>query len=380
LPAEAEGVYTSEKYARSQQYLKRKAKFGIITATFSFSLLLGMLFFNGFAITDQFVQNMTDNPILQSLLFFAILGFLFDIISIPFEIYSTFRIEEEFGFNKTTVKTFIFDKLKSWILTMVIGGGLLSLIIWIYIATGQWFALIALIVVGFFGLFMNMFYTQLIVPIFNKLKPLPEGELKDAIEEFSKKANFPLTKISVIDSSKRSTKSNAYFSGLGKKKRIVLFDTLIEKHTVSELVAVLAHEIGHYKKKHILKGLFTGLIQTSALLYLLYLFLGYSIFQEAIGATESSFHMGIVVFGLLYSPISLILGLFDNYISRKNEFEADAFAARFGLAGALSDALKKLSADNLSNLTPHPVYVFFYYSHPPLINRLQSISNIQMKI
>jgi STE24 endopeptidase len=373
LPAEAEGIYTPEKYAQSQQYLKRKARFSIITSSFSVILILLMLFLNGFAFTDQLVRSFTTHPILQPLLFFAILGLAFDIISIPFELYSIFKIEEEFGFNRMRPFTYITDKLKSWLLGAIIGGGLLSAVMWIYLETGKWFVVIAFAVMALFGIFMSMFYTQLIVPLFNKLKPLPEGELKAAIEEFGKKAGFPLSKISMIDSSKRSTKSNAYFSGLGRKKRIVLFDTLIEKHTTEELVAVLAHEIGHYKKKHIQKGLFTGLLQTSVLLFIFYVFLGYPVFQEAIGAVLPSFHMGLVVFGMLYSPVSLMTGLFDNIVSRKNEYTADAFAAQNELGVPLSEALKKLSSDNLTNLTPHPLYVFFHYSHPPLLERLNAL-------
>lgn len=379
LPAEAEGIFTPEKYEQSQKYLKRKARFSIITSSFSLLLILLMLFMNGFAFTDQLVRSFTTHPILQPLLFFAILGLAFDIISIPFELYSVFKIEEEFGFNKMSLSTYITDKLKSWLLGAIIGGSLLSAVVWIYLETGNWFVVIAFAVIALFGIFMSMFYTQLIVPLFNKLKPLPDGELKTAIEEFGQKAGFPLSKISVIDNSKRSTKSNAYFSGLGRKKRIVLFDTLIEKHTTKELVAILAHEIGHYKKKHIRKGLVTSLLQTSVLLFIFYVFLGYPVFQETIGAIRPSFYMGLVVFGILYSPVSLVTGLIDNITSRKNEYAADAFAAQYGLGAPLSDALKKLSSDNLSNLTPHPAYVFFHYSHPPLLKRLRALKNTDNK-
>jgi STE24 endopeptidase len=375
LPPEAHGIYSEEKYSKSQNYLKTKGKFAMFTSAFSVILVLLMLFFDGFAFVDQLAYGISQHYILHSLLFFAIIGFLFDLISKPFEVYSVFVIEEKFGFNKTTAKTFITDSLKSWLLTAILGGGLLSLILWIYHSTGQWFVLIALFVMGGFGIFMSMFYTSIIVPLFNKLKPLEEGELKDAIEQFGQKAGFPMSGISVIDSSKRSSKSNAYFSGLGRKKRIVLFDTLIENHTVNELVAVLAHEIGHYKKRHIQIGLITGLIQTGGLLLLLYLFLGYPVFQQAIGAAQPSFHLGLVVFGLLYSPFSMLLGLLDNFISRKNEYAADRFAADYNMKDHLSSALKKLSADNLSNLTPHPLYVFFYYSHPPLLKRLKALED-----
>jgi len=380
LPPEAEGIYTPEKYSSSQLYLKTKARFGMVTSISSFVLLMAMLLTGSFAMVDSWALAISDHYILHSLLFFGILGLAFEIISLPFGLYGTFVIEERFGFNKTKLLTFFTDKIKSGLLTITLGGGVLSFIIFIWHMTGPWFVIIALAVIGSLSIFMSMFYTQLIVPLFNKLKPLPDGELKNAIEEFGRKAGFPVAKISVIDSSKRSTKSNAYFSGLGKKKRIVLYDTLIEKHTTEELVAVLAHEIGHYKKKHIQTGIITGLIQTAGLLFLLYIFLGYPIFQEAIGASITSFHMGLIVFGMVYSPFSLILGLFDNYISRRNEFAADAFAAKYGLTNALSDALKKLSSDNLSNLTPHPLYVFFHYSHPPLLKRLEALKNVETQI
>lgn len=373
FPPGAEGIYSVEEYGRSRKYLIRKARFGMLTSSFSLLLILCMLFFDGFAFADRLSQQFSEHYILHSLVFFALLGLVSDLITIPFEWYSVFRIEEEFGFNKMTPGLFIADKLKSWLLALIIGGGLLSLIIWIYSVSGQWFVIIALAVIILFSVFMSMFYTQLIVPLFNKLRPLDDGELIDAIEAFGRKAGFPLSKISVIDSSKRSTKSNAYFSGLGKKKRIVLFDTLIEKHTTDELLAVLAHEIGHYKKKHIQKGLITGFIQTAGLLLLFYVFLGYPVFQQAIGAEMTSFHMGLVVFGMMYTPFSLVLGLLDNVISRRNEFAADAFAAQYGLARPLSEALKKLSSGNLTNLTPHPVYVFFHYSHPPLLQRLEAL-------
>jgi STE24 endopeptidase len=373
LPEEAEGIYSPENYEKSQRYLRKKATFGVIQSVFSFGLILLMLLADGFAFADRIAASVSDHDILHTLLFFGFLGFAYEIISIPFELYSIFRIEEEFGFNKTTARIYLSDKIKSWFLTLIIGGGLLAAITWIYLMSGKWFVIIALIVVGLFGVLMNLFYTQLIVPLFNKLKPLPDGELRDAIEDFASRAGFPLAKISVIDSSKRSSKSNAYFSGLGKKKRIVLFDTLIEKHTTQELVAVLAHETGHYKKKHIQMGLITGFIQTGGLLFLFYVFLGYPMFQQAIGAEQTSFHMGLVVFGILYSPVSMLLGILDNQISRKNEFAADRYAAQFGLAQPLRDALKKLSSDNLSNLTPHPAYVFVHYSHPPLLERLKAL-------
>ncbi len=376
LPTEAEGIYNSEQYNKSQHYLLHKTKLQMLASFFSFVIILLFLFYNGFAYIDNHVKNITQHYILQSLIFFAILGFISDVVSTPFEIYSIFHIEEKYGFNKTTPKIYITDKIKLWILAVIIGGSLLFFIVWIYHISGKLFVPIALAVFSLYSIFMSLFYTQLIVPLFNKLKPLEEGELKNAIVEFTNKANFPLSKIFVIDSSKRSLKSNAYFSGLGKKKRIILFDTLIEKHNTEELLAILSHEIGHYRKKHIIISLLLGLMQIFVMLFLLYLFLQYHVFQYAIGISEPSFHSGLIVFGLIYLPFSVVFALFSNYISRRNEFAADAFTGKYSMAEPLCKALKKLSADNLSNLTPHPAYVFFYYSHPPLLKRLYCLQKI----
>ena len=376
LPPEADGIYDKDSYAKSQKYLKTKENFAVIASVFSFFIILILLFFDGFAFIDGFIKNFSQNEIILTLLFFGILGFGSDIIGIPFDIYFTFVIEKKFNFNKTTPKIYITDKIKMYLLSLIIGGGLIAVITWIYTIFTSWFWLIALIVITLFSVFMNMFYTQLIVPLFNKLTPLPDGELRDAISNFANKVKFSLKEISVIDSSKRSTKSNAYFSGLGKYKRIVLFDTLISKHSTEELVAILAHEIAHFKKKHIIQGLLIGIVQTAFLLFLLSVFLKVPVFQYALNASETSFYFGILVFGLLYSPVSLVLHLLSNYISRKNEFEADKFAGENYSAKVLAKSLKKLSSDNLSNLTPHPLYVFFNYSHPPLLERIKSLDKI----
>ncbi len=376
LPKELEGIYDAEKYKKSQEYDKVKSRFSFFTSTLSLIAMLLILFLGGFAWLDDFVRQYTTNPILMALLFFGILGFAADLLSTPLSLYSTFVIEEKFGFNKTTPKTFILDKLKGWLLGAIIGGGLLALVVWIYTATGEWFWVIAWAVIGGFTIFMTMFYSELIVPLFNKQTPLEEGDLRNKIEAFAEKVGFQLKNIYVMDGSKRSTKANAYFTGLGKKKRIVLFDTLINDHTDEELVSVLAHEIGHYKKKHTLTSTIISLANTGLMLFLLSIFLEYPVFSKALGADKASFHMGILAFGLLYGPISLALGLIMNLISRKNEFAADRYAGENYSAVPLQDALKKLSVNHLSNLRPHPAYVFFYYSHPPLLARLKALETI----
>lgn len=381
LPKEAEGIYDAERYKKSQQYYKANHNFSMITSSISFIALLLMLFFHGFAYVDSFVREYTLHPVLLPLLFFALLGLASDILSTPFSLYKTFVIEEKFGFNKTSIGTYIMDKVKGYLLAVVIGGGLLSLIIWIYLNTGEYFWIFAWVVISLFTIFITMFYTTFLVPIFNKLTPLPEGELRTAIEGYCKKVGFKLNNLFVIDGSRRSAKANAYFSGLGKKKTIVLYDTLIEKHSRDELVAVLAHEVGHYKKKHMLIGTVQGVISAGVMLFILSLLLGNPAFSEALGAHlpageigRTSFHLEILVFGMLYSPISEVLGVIANILSRKHEFEADAYAKETFSGTALSAALKKLSSDNLSNLKPHPAYVFVHYSHPPVLERLKKLN------
>ncbi len=373
LPSELQGIYDPAEYKKSQQYLKVNHMFGMLTATVSFLAVMAMLLFGGFAWLDETIRRWTDNPIWMTLLFFGILGMASDLLSTPFDIYDTFVIEEKFGFNKTKPRTYIADKIKGWLLGAVIGGGIMALIVWIYESTGQWFWLVAWGAVTVFTVFMTMFYSNLIVPLFNKQTPLEEGELRKAIETFAGKVGFQLKNIYVIDGSKRSTKANAYFTGLGPRKRIVLYDTLIADHTTDELVAVLAHEIGHYKKKHTLTATILGIIQTGIIFYILSLFIGNPVLSQALGAKQGSFHMGLLAFGLLYSPLSTVLGILMNMLSRKNEFAADRFAAEFYNGNSLKTALKKLSVKNLSNLRPHPAVVFVHYSHPPLLQRLKAI-------
>ncbi len=377
LPDELKGIYDEEKYRRSQEYNKVNMRLGVITSTLSFLLILGMLIFGVFGWLDEWVRTYTDHPVLMALLFFGVLGLASDILGTPFDVYGTFVIEEKFGFNRTTPKTYILDKFKGWILALILGGGILAIFVWFYNTAGNIFWLYAWIFVSAFSVFMAMFYSTLIVPIFNKQTPLEEGELREAIEAFAQKAGFKLDNIFVIDGSKRSSKANAYFSGFGPKKRIVLFDTLIKEHTTEELVSVLAHEIGHYKKKHTLKGIIMSVLNTGIMLYLLGLFINRPELSMALGAEQASFHMGILAFALLYAPISLLLGILGNRISRKYEYEADAFAAKKYDPEPLQEALKKLSVNHLSNLRPHPAYVYVHYSHPPLLKRLQFLEKFK---
>jgi STE24 endopeptidase len=373
IPKLLSDVYDFEKYNKQQKYKFDNYKFGILTSTFSFVLILIMLVFNGFAIVNSIASEVSSHYILKSLLFFFIIFLAFDVLTIPFDIYDTFVIEKKYGFNKTTAKTYVFDKIKSWLLSAIIGGGLLSAIIYIYELNPKHFWLFAWILMVVFSIFMNMFYSVIIVPLFNKQTPLEDGELKTAIMDFGKKVGFSISDIFVIDGSKRSTKANAYFSGLGRKKRIVLYDTLIDEMTTEEIVAVLAHEIGHYKHRHIYKNLLSSIIETGFMLFIFGLFAGSDVLSQSLGVEHASFHIALIAFSIIYSPLSAIIGVFSNVQSRKAEHQADNFAKTYGLANPLISSLKKLSSHNMSNLTPHPFIVFISYSHPPLYDRISKL-------
>ncbi|WP_461532020.1 M48 family metallopeptidase [Sinomicrobium sp.] len=366
-------VYDADKYHRSQQYKKENYRFSIWSSSFSLLLTLGFLFAGGFEFTDQLARSISDNEIVVALLFFGMIVLASDLISTPFSWYHTFVIEEKYGFNKSTPMLFLTDKLKGWLMGAVLGGSITALIIWFYQLTGRQFWLYAWGAVAFFSVLMNMFYSRLIVPLFNKQTPLEEGELKTAIERYASRVGFTLNNIFVIDGSKRSSRANAYFSGFGREKRITLYDTLIKDLDTEEIVAVLAHEVGHYKRKHILFNLFLSTILTGLTLYLLSLCVNFPELSHALGVSQHSFHTGLITFGILYSPISEITGIIMNYVSRKFEYQADNYAGDTYSADPLISALKKLSRNNLSNLTPHPAYVKVHYSHPTLLQRIKNL-------
>ena len=373
LPDEINDVYDAEEYKKSQTYKSTNYKFGILTSSFSLVLTLLFFVFDGFEFVDNIARGYSDNQILIALIFFGIIMIGNDIISTPFAYYKTFVIEEKFGFNKTTLKTFIFDKIKGWLMMAILGGGILALIIWFYQLTGEQFWLYAWALVTVFTVFLNMFYAKLIVPLFNKQTPLEEGSLRNKISAYAKSVGFNLDKIFVIDGSKRSTKANAYFSGFGSEKRVTLFDTLINDLEEDEIVSVLAHEVGHYKKKHIIFNLISSILLTGLTLFILSIFISKPILSEALGVSIPSFHIGLIAFGLLYSPISEITGLIMNYFSRKFEYQADNYAKNTYKAEPLINGLKKLSKNSLSNLTPHKTFVFIHYSHPTLLQRIRSL-------
>ena len=375
VPEKLKDVYPKEKFLQQKAYRLVNLRFGWISSLFSLLVILTLLWVYGFAWINQWVGAISTHWLWQPLLFFAVIGLGSMLISLPFSLYNTFVIEQKFGFNKTTPKVFVGDLVKSTLVGAIIGGLLLSLVIWFYQWAGNLFWLYAWGVLSVFMIFFSKFYTTLILPLFNKLKPLEKGELRGAIESMSLKAGFSLDNIFIMDGSKRSTKSNAFFSGFGKNKKIVLFDTLIEELSTQEIVAVLAHEIGHFKLKHIITGTVLGVLQSGLMLFLLGWFVNHPAISQALGVSEPTFHIGLLGFGLLYTPLSAVIGLGMTLLSRQHEFQADAFAAKYAEPHFLQSALKKISASALSNPTPHPWYVFFHYSHPPLLSRLEALDN-----
>ncbi len=373
VPEKLKGICDEEAYRKSQLYHRENKALSLWSSTLNTAIIIAMIAAGGFARADSLVRGISSNTVIVSLLFFGIIGFASDIINIPFSWYDSFVIEKKYGFNTMTKRTFILDHLKSWLIALIIGVPVLGLMTFLYYKIGHNFWIWAWILITLFSVFLNLFYSELFVPLFNKQTPLDEGELRDMIGSFAEKAGFRIKNIYIIDGSRRSTKANAYFSGFGPKKRIVLFDTLLKEFTCEEIVAVLAHEIGHYKKKHVLKSLISSVLITGVMLFLFSVVVNNPMIAAAIGAERSSFHLGLVVFGILYSPLSLVIGLISNYISRKNEFEADKFVKDNYKPERLAEELKKLSVKNLSNLLPHPAYVFFHYSHPPLLQRLERL-------
>ena len=373
IPPELSDVYEEEDYLKSQNYKKANDRFSSIASSISLVVTLFFFYLDGFAFVDEWARTFSDNTIIIALLFFGSIMFASDLLSTPFSYYHTFIIEEKFGFNKTTLKTFLVDKIKGWLMSAILGGLLLSIIIWFYEAVGSNFWLYAWGIIAVFVFFMNMFYARLIVPLFNKQRPLCDGSLKTKIQDYAQKVGFKLDKIVVIDGSKRSTKANAYFSGFGSEKRVTLFDTLIKDLEEEEIVAVLAHEVGHYKRKHILFNLIINILVMGFTFWLLSLFIGNPILSEALNVALPSYHIGLIAFGILYSPISELTGLLMNFISRIFEYQADNYAKETFDASPLISGLKKLNKNSLSNLTPHPAYVFVYYSHPTLLQRYHNM-------
>ncbi|NIV93076.1 M48 family metalloprotease [candidate division KSB1 bacterium] len=379
VPEEFKGVYDEEAYRNSQEYTRVKTKFGFITSVFGLAVTLTFWFTGGFNYLDRIVRSWELHPIFTGLVYIGILILAKSLLSLPFSIYSTFVIEERFGFNKTTPRTFITDILKGLLLGIVLGGPLLAGVLAFFQYAGTMAWVYCWLATTVFTLFVQFIAPTWIMPLFNKFTPLEEGKLREAIFNYARAVKFPLKNLFVMDGSKRSTKSNAFFTGFGKNKRIALFDTLIEKHTVAELVNVVAHEIGHYKKKHIIQGTIISILHTGVMFFLLSIFISHEGLFEAFYMEQTSIYAGLIFFGMLYSPIELVLSIFMQIFSRKNEYEADRFAAETtNDPTSMIDALKKLSRDNLSNLTPHRLYVFLNYSHPPVLQRIRALQELAL--
>ncbi len=376
LPDSLKGIYEEKEYSRFQSYKRENGRLDSWSSGVGFVVMIVFLVAGGFGWYNSWVVSLTDSVVWQTILFVVGLSVVSSVLDIPFDYYATFRIEEKYGFNKTTRRVYWLDTVKELFLSLVLGGVLLALVVWFYTWAGTYFWLYAWGAVTLFSVFMAMFYSQLIVPLFNKQTPLQEGSLRDKIQAFAGKVGFKLDNIYVIDGSKRSTKANAYFTGLGPKKRVVLYDTLIDELTEEEIVAVLAHEVGHYKKRHTLRSMVVSVIQMGVLFWLFSLCVNNVALSEALGGDRVYFQLGLIAFAILYSPVNLILGVGMNVWSRNNEYEADAFAARYYEGDYLVSGLKKISVKSLSNLTPHPLYEYVYYSHPSLLKRIDAIKRI----
>lgn len=376
LPDSLKGIYEEKEYSRFQSYKRENGRLDSWSSGVGFVVMIVFLVAGGFGWYNSWVVSLTDSVVWQTILFVVGLSVVSSVLDIPFDYYATFRIEEKYGFNKTTRRVYWLDTVKELFLSLVLGGVLLALVVWFYTWAGTYFWLYAWGAVTLFSVFMAMFYSQLIVPLFNKQTPLQEGSLRNKIQAFAGKVGFKLDNIYVIDGSKRSTKANAYFTGLGPKKRVVLYDTLIDELTEEEIVAVLAHEVGHYKKRHTLRSMVVSVIQMGVLFWLFSLCVNNVALSEALGGDRVYFQLGLIAFAILYSPVNLILGIGMNVWSRSNEYEADAFAARYYEGDYLVSGLKKISVKSLSNLTPHPLYEYVYYSHPSLLKRIDAIKRI----
>ena len=375
IPSDFKKAYDQEKYVLSQDYLKARTRFGLFSSTFSLILIMIVIHSDIFGLLDQFVRGQSDSYVLQGLLFIGVIYFFQDIISLPFSIYHTFVIEERFGFNKTTASLFIIDKIKGYAIFVVLGSLVITPILYFFYVYGDigWF--IAWSLLTAFMIAVQPLFVHVIAPMFNKFTPLEEGELRSAIEKYTAKVNFPLARIDIMDGSKRSAHSNAYFTGFGKSRRIAIFDTLIEKHSTKEIVSVVAHEVGHYKLKHILQGTILGIIETGVMLFAFNLIMNDISLFQVFGVSQLSVHAGIVFFSMLYAPVSMFTSIVTTAISRKNEYEADKYSYdTTNNRDALVSMLIGLSANNLSHLTPHALKVFLSYSHPPVIDRIKAVN------
>lgn len=377
IPDGFQDHYNEDKYSKSQAYLKDKTRFGLLSGTFSLILTLVVIHIGVFGDLDLYVREYASNPIIAGLLFFGILFIISDFLNLPFSLYSTFVIEEKYGFNKTTVQTFLIDKLKGYGLTIVLGSLVMVPVLYFFNTYGSNAWWIAWGLITAFIIAVQPLFVHVIAPMFNTFTPLEEGELRTSIEDFANQVNFPIGRIDVMDGSRRSAHSNAYFSGFGKSRRIALFDTLLDKHSTDEIVSVVAHEVGHFKKKHIITGTALGILETGLMLFIFNYFITDIELFKVFGVEKASSYCGLIFFGMLYSPVSIVTSIFTTALSRKNEFEADEYALETTKKEEpLISMLKGLAASNLSHLTPHPLMVFLSYSHPPVSERIRAVQSL----
>jgi len=377
IPDGFQDHYNEDKYSKSQAYLKDKTRFGLLSGTFSLILTLVVIHIGVFGDLDLYVRGYASNPIIAGLLFFGILFIISDFLNLPFSLYSTFVIEEKYGFNKTTVQTFLIDKLKGYGLTIVLGSLVMVPVLYFFNTYGSNAWWIAWGLITAFIIAVQPLFVHVIAPMFNTFTPLEEGKLRTSIEDFANQVNFPIGRIDVMDGSRRSAHSNAYFSGFGKSRRIALFDTLLDKHSTDEIVSVVAHEVGHFKKKHIITGTALGILETGLMLFIFNYFITDIELFKVFGVEEASSYCGLIFFGMLYSPVSIVTSIFTTALSRKNEFEADEYALETTKKEEpLISMLKGLAASNLSHLTPHPLMVFLSYSHPPVSERIRAVQSL----
>ena len=377
LPENVRNIFSKDEYLKSQSYKKANFKFGLISSIYGFLIIFIVLYFGLLGELDSYLRNITfENEISLSILFFLSIFLISDLIKIPFQLYKIFVIEENFGFNTMKISTFLVDKIKSYLISSFFIVILITPLLLFIMLYPESFWIYFWMLISTFLIFANIFYTSLIVPLFNKLEVLKDGELKQKLDDFSRKVNFPLSNIFVINGSLRSKKANAFFSGLGKNKKIVLYDTLIKNHSADELVAVLAHEIGHYKLNHVKTNMAISVVTTGLMLFILSNFIFNSQVSYALGGNVSFRHLEIFAFFIIYSPVSSLISILMNIKSRKNEYEADEYAVKNFEKKPMVDALKRLSKDNLTNLTPHPLYEFINYSHPSISKRLYSIEKV----
>ena len=376
LPEEVRDVYDEEKYGKSREYLKTTTLFRVVSASFSLAILLIFWFAGGFQILDNIVRSWALHPIATGILYIGILSIAGMAMNLPFDIYSTFVIEERFGFNRTTPRIFITDRLKGLALMTLLGVPFLAVVLWFFNTLGSAAWLYCWLIAVVVTVLLQFVAPVWILPLFNKLTPLPDGDLKNAIAGYAHAVNFAFRDIFVIDSSKRTKKTNAFFTGFGKNKRIALFDTLVQESTVGEIVAILAHEVGHYVKGHIIAAMFIGFLNTGLIFFLMSLFIGNRQLFDAFYMQDISSYAGLLLFAMLYEPVSFLLSIPFNALSRRHEFQADRYSVQtIPDSEELVAALKKLYATNLGNLNPHRLFVILHYSHPPLVERIKAIRN-----